>query len=464
MESSYLPQELIDMTISHIEDHKTLASLRLVSSPCRRSAEPLYFKQLFIMLSGKSVANIADLIQSPYREYVEEIYWADKELQYQLQNNFEAFQDAFGERLAGLSTEAAKEWHKKYRTMYKAQEDLYFPLYVGSTNTQYNLESFINLKRVSVNNGCEIEAVQKPFALKVKAHKILEHPAPWSTPTQCRPQRGHLYVLILESLATTHNITHLSIKTEGRKWEAHFMSPGSNGARPQFAFKSIQHLDIDLCLWEALPYEQRTSPRVRLSKLGEAPNLQSLTFKTHYHDVDELGKMGRPLRGLQGVNRHRPVFTLQPTFYPQLRHLELHCFSIPNRRLVECVDTLQHSMRSLVLSHCVFHPSLSDAFTEIRGKKVVPSVAIFKHSKDGVFQPAPAKPCILTERAITPYLVWRLGLSINGSLSLHDWDKQIEEYMDQNSGNTEDASTQSSDRKVGVSSSSVPRYLCLDHP
>lgn len=403
MDSPYLPQELIDLTISYIEDRETLASVRLVSSSCQRHANPLYFKQLSIMLSSNSVANIANLVQSPYRNYVEEAHWADKELQYQLHDNIETFQDTFKERLSGLSHQTVVGWHEKYRTLYRAKENLYIPLYVGAANTQYNLESFVGLKRVSVNNGCEGEAEKYPGALE--KHKTLGHPARWSTTRQCRPQRGDLYVSILKSLAAAHNITHLSIKTEGRKWEAHFMRPRSAPARPQFTFKHIQHLDIDLCLWETGSDEQLASPKLRLTNLGEATNLQSLTFKSHLHDVDEMGKLGRALTELQSVDWRRPEFTLRPTFYPQLHHLELHCFLISNRRLVECLKTLQHSLHSLILNRCIFNPLLSDVFTEIRENKTVPPVAIFKLSKDFVSQPAPEKPSVMTEEAITPYLV-----------------------------------------------------------
>ncbi|OBT74528.1 hypothetical protein VF21_06946 [Pseudogymnoascus sp. 05NY08] len=189
MGSMYLPQELIDLTISHIEDRKTLASLRLVSSPCRRSADRLYFKRLFIMLSSKPIANVANLVQSSYREYVEEIHWADKELQGHLLDNLEAFQDTFKERFTGLSREDIVVWHDKYRSMYIDQENTYSLLCDGAI--QLKLESFVNVKRVSVNNGCEPETKQNLAARD--AQEILKHPAQWGTMTQTWAGRGSFH-------------------------------------------------------------------------------------------------------------------------------------------------------------------------------------------------------------------------------------------------------------------------------
>jgi hypothetical protein len=220
----YLPQELIDLTISHIEDRKTLASLRLVSSPCRRSVDPIYFKRLFIMVSSKSVANVSNLIQSPYKKYIEEIHWADKELQDHLQDNLEAFQDTFKERLTGLSREDIVVWHEKYRAMYIDQKNTYSLLCQGAI--QLKLESFVNVKRVSVNNGCEPGTEQYLAALD--AQEIFEHPAQWGTMTQAWAHRGRLYIWILKSLAesqTSHTITHFSIKTQGSKWDEDVMPP-----------------------------------------------------------------------------------------------------------------------------------------------------------------------------------------------------------------------------------------------
>ncbi|OBT69087.1 hypothetical protein VE03_01409 [Pseudogymnoascus sp. 23342-1-I1] len=91
----YLPQEVIDQIIGYIKDKETLASLRLVSRPWQIQASRFYFKHIFVMLSSKSAANIEHLSKSPYSSYIEELHWADKELQYQLSVDLEAFQDTF---------------------------------------------------------------------------------------------------------------------------------------------------------------------------------------------------------------------------------------------------------------------------------------------------------------------------------------------------------------------------------
>jgi hypothetical protein len=92
---------------------------------------------------------------------------------------------------------------------------------------------------------------------------------------------------------------------------------------------------------------------------------------------------------------------------------------------------LQNSLRFLIFSNCVFKPTLLTVFTKIREMKSGPLVTIFKNCHDYVSQPIPEKPSILTEEAITPYLVW---LRMNGTLSLHDWDKQVKDYADENCG------------------------------
>lgn len=176
------------------------------------------------MLSSKSIANVANLIQSPHREYVEEIHRADKEFQDYLQDNLEAFQDTFKERLTGLSREDIAVWHEKYRAMYIDQKNTYSLLCQGTI--QLKLESFVNVKRVSVNNGCE-PGTEKYLAA-LDAQEIFNHPAQWSTMTQAWAHRGGLYVWILKSLAesqTSHTITHFSIKTQGSKWDEDVMPP-----------------------------------------------------------------------------------------------------------------------------------------------------------------------------------------------------------------------------------------------
>ncbi|OBT54512.1 hypothetical protein VE04_03987 [Pseudogymnoascus sp. 24MN13] len=141
------------------------------------------------MLPSKSVANVANLIQSPYREYVEEICWADRELQYHLHDDLEAFQDTFKERFAGLSRDDVAQWHEKYCTMYRDQEGVYSPLYDGSA--QLHLESFINLKRVSTHP----HAVDEKGDLARPLEELLYF---WKRPTFMRlmpmlyPQLRHL--------------------------------------------------------------------------------------------------------------------------------------------------------------------------------------------------------------------------------------------------------------------------------
>ncbi|OBT65547.1 hypothetical protein VE03_05052 [Pseudogymnoascus sp. 23342-1-I1] len=440
MDSPYLPQELIDLTISHIEDHESLASVRLVSSPCRRSADPLYFKRLCIVLSTKSIANVANLIQSPYRKYVEEIQWADKELQEHLKDDLKAFQSTFKKRLAGLSRKAVAEWHGKYRTMYADQEFIGSMLYAG--DIQLNLDSFVNLKRVSVNNGCELGSEQYPAVRN--AREISERPAQWSSMRQLRPKRGGLYAIILKSLAgsqISQNITHFSLKTEGSKWDDDVLQPNIKSGGPPFMFENIQHLDINLCLREEDSYEQRSTATFHLRNRIEARNLQSLTIKIHPHAVigtgNAIGDLDRPLTELECTGCDFLAFgpELQFELCPQLRHLELHNFSIDHFQLREILMTLLPSLRSLILSHCVFKPCLIEVFTTTRENNVVPHITIFKHSRDSYFRPVPEKPKVLTEAVITPYL---LGLGMSGTLSIHDWNKQVKEYADQNSGYTGD--------------------------
>lgn len=421
----YLPQEIIDLIIWHTEDNLTLASLRLVSRLCRSSATPLYFRRLSIMLSGNSVANIENLTQSPYTSYVEELHWADKELQYQLNDELEAFQDAFKERLAGLSSEAVIEWHEKYRAWYSEQESLYYPIYVGTGEKTFDVRGFVNLKKVSINNACEAGAEQYPTALE--APDILYRPARWSTTRSCSPQRGGTYVMILKSLATLNKLTHLSVKTEGAKWERVFMSPrqSPNGARLVSVFENTTHLDVDLCLWDVNPWGHIPSPRCRLADLGEARNLESLIWKTHLHAIHEEGGLSTPLTELQMVKWPPRPFTLRCELYSKLRYLELHWLHVSGHRLIKCLTTLQPSLQSLILRRCVFKPSLAEIFVELRRKKVVPPVAIFENSRNDTSQPDPERPNVLNEVAITRYLVW---LGMKETLCLHSWDEQIETY------------------------------------
>lgn len=197
-------------------------------------------------------------------------------------------------------------------------------------------------------------------------------------------------------------------------------------------FKNVQHLHIDLCLSEIHLSEQLSTVIRHISNPREDRHLQSLTLKTHPHAVDEKGGLDRPLRELLHVDWIRPTFLpLMPMRYPQLRHLEFHCFTIHHLTFLECLGMLQNSLRFLIFSNCVFMPTLLAIFTKIREMKFGPLVTIFKHSKNHIYQPIPEKPSILTEEAITPYLVW---LRMNGTLSLRDWDKQVKEYADENSG------------------------------
>ncbi|KFY71558.1 hypothetical protein V499_08256 [Pseudogymnoascus sp. VKM F-103] len=423
----YLPQEIIDLIIWHTEDNLTLASLRLVSRLCRSSATPLYFRRLPIMLSNNSAANIENLTRSPYSSYVEELHWADKELQYQLNDNLEAFQDAFKERLAGLSSEAVIEWHEKYRAWYSGQESLYYPIYVGTGEKTFDVRGFVNLKRVSVTNDCEAGAEQYPTALE--APDILDRPTPWSTTRSCSPQRGGTYVMILKSLATLNRLTHLSIKTEGAKWERVFMSPRQipNGTRPVSLslFESITHLDIDLCMWDVHPYGHIPTPQCRVINFGEARNLESLTWKTHLHAVDEAGNLGRPLKGLQAARWCPPVFALRSELYPKLRYLKVDCFRVSIHWLITGLTALQSSLQSLILRRCIFKPPLAEIFVELRKRKIVPPVAIFENSQNNASQPDPERPNVLNEVAITRYLVC---LGMKETLCLHSWDEQIEAY------------------------------------
>ncbi|OBT89249.1 hypothetical protein VE02_04286 [Pseudogymnoascus sp. 03VT05] len=380
------------------------------------------------MLSGSSVADIANLTQSPYASYIEELHWSEKELQHELNNDLEAFQDAFVKRLAGLSSEALLEWHKKYRAWYSEQESLYYPIYIGDDQQSFDVKPFANLKRVTINNACEAEVEQHPTALE--APQILNHPARWSTTRPCRRQRGDTYVMILKSLATLNRLTHLSVRTEGAKWERIFMSPHSTAdgtAAPPVSLllENIKHLDVDLCLWDVNPYGYIPTPRCRLSNLGEARNLESLVWKTHLHAINGAGDMGRPLTELQMVNWSPPPFTLRCNLYPKLRYLELDRLRVSDHQLMRCLTTLQSSLQSLVLRRCIFTPSLADIFVEIRREKVVPPVAIFENSRDPVSHPEPEKPTIWNEIAITHYLVW---LGMKETLCLHSWDERIEAY------------------------------------
>jgi hypothetical protein len=123
---------------------------------------------------------------------------------------------------------------------------------------------------------------------------------------------------------------------------------------------------------------------------------------------------------------------------------------------------VRKSLRSLVFSNCVFKPTLLVVFTNIREKKLVRLVTIFKHSKDFFYRSIPEKPSTLTDKAITPYLVQS---RMSGTLCLHDWDKQVKEYADENSGDArdvegaEDAQVHSSDTETGVYFSSLASLL-----
>ncbi|KFY18306.1 hypothetical protein V491_04797 [Pseudogymnoascus sp. VKM F-3775] len=332
------------------------------------------------MLSSKSVANVANLIQSSYREYVKEIHWADKELQEHLHDNLEAFQDTFSTRLTGLSREVVVAWHEKYRIMYRDQESVGSLIHAG--DIQLSLQSFVNLKRVSVNNGCEAEAEQYPAAQN--GQEIISHPAHWSTLRQFRLRRGGLYVLILKSLAgsqISHNITHFSMNTNGSRYDKDVLSPNFESGGPIFMFENIGHLEINLCLHEEYLYEQESSIAGHLTNRGECKNLQSLTMKLHPHAADAMGGVGKPSTGSPRINWASAYFNPLGGFFPYLRHLEAHRFRIKNEDLLAYLDTLKHTLHSLILSDCIFEPSVLKLFTGIR-EDVVPPVAILKYSGD----------------------------------------------------------------------------------
>ncbi|KFY40710.1 hypothetical protein V495_05294 [Pseudogymnoascus sp. VKM F-4514 (FW-929)] len=418
MESPYLPQELIDIIISYIDDKYTLASVRLVSSPCRRRADPLYFKKLLIIL-----------------KYVEEIHWADIELPLRLQDELEAFQETFKERFAGHSHQSVLELHKRYQHMIIDQENAFSSLY--TYGKQLNFESFVNIKTVTVDNGCESRTEKYPAVSD--AQELIMRPSQWGTIRQSR--RG-LYPYILKQLAaspTSRTITHFSLKTNTSQWDYDpaLYPPRVEIGGPLYMFKNVQHLDVDICLSEK-PSDLQvvTIALLHITNPRRALNLRSLTLKTHPHAVDGKGTLGKRLADPQDAIFIRPSFhLLGDMLYPQLRHLEIHCFTIGHPTILRCLDTLQNSLRSLVFSYCVFQPSLLETFTRIREKRLVLPEVIFKCSKDGTCQPAPEKPSIMSEEVITPYLLW---LGMNDSLSLHDWDKQIEKYADQNSLDTVD--------------------------
>lgn len=101
---------------------------------------------------------------------------------------------------------------------------------------------------------------------------------------------------------------------------------------------------------------------------------------------------------------------------------------IDHPQLVTNLNTLQRCLHPPILSHNVFVPSLLEVCAKIC-ENAVPPVAISKQSREISPRPALEKPRGLTKEAITPYL---LGLRMNGTLSLHDWDKRVKEYADQN--------------------------------
>jgi hypothetical protein len=209
-------------------------------------------------------------------------------------------------------------------------------------------------------------------------------------------------------------------------------------------FENIQHLEIDLCTSEAHFPHQVANALSHFGNPGKAKNLQSLTFKTHPHRVDKDRDLGRPLTELCHATWTRPTFFPELSMdYPQLRRLEFNQFTIYHRAvpishsaILSCLNGLQRSLDSLVFNNCVFKMSLLMVFTEIREMKLAPLVTTFKHSKDYESQPVPEKPSVMTDEAITPYLVWQ---GMNHSLSLHNWDKQVKEYADQHSEDTMDA-------------------------
>lgn len=417
----FLPQEVIDQIIGYIEDRVTLVSLRLVSKSCRGPASRLYFRKLFVMLSSKSAANMAHLSKSPYSSYVEELHWADKELQYQLNVDLEVFQDTFKERLAGLSSEAVQEWHEKYRALYSDQQSLHYP---GTGKQRFDVESFVNLKRVSIINGCETGAEQYPTALE--APETLHSSARWSTTRHFLPQPGDVHARIIQSLGALNRLTHLSIKTDGPKWERLFVSahPLQNGSGPVSPLANIKHLDVELCLLEGLPEGTLSTPRCRISGLQDATNLESLTWKAHVHAVDEAGNLGMPLTELWRIPR---FLSFRSELYLNLRHIELRTFYVPADQLLECLTTLKYSLQSIIFRHCLFENSLAEVFMSLRKKRVVPPVAIFEQCRQCIDLPIWAKPPVLSEWDVTKYLI-RLG--IKGTLYLHSWDEQIEAYLD----------------------------------
>ncbi|KFY19975.1 hypothetical protein V493_07781 [Pseudogymnoascus sp. VKM F-4281 (FW-2241)] len=382
------------------------------------------------MLSDNSVANIKNLIQSPYSNYVEELHWAEKELKYQLIADLEVFQEAFKERLAGLSSEAIRKWHEKYIAWYIDQEN------AGDDKQAFDVTGFVNLKRVSIDNGCEAGADQHPT--EFEAPEILERPARWSTTRPRRPRpREDVYIRILESLAPLNRLTHLSVKMEGGKWESLFSNGPLNAEEPRTlaVFDNIRHLDVNLCLWKVDPPDERfhLSRRFYLSTFGKVRNLESLTWKTHLHVLDEAGDLGRLLPPFQTIDWFLPPFMLSSHYYPKLRHLELHSFRVNDSRLLNCLATRQSSLQSLIFKHCFFFPSLAGIFMTLRENGVVPPVAIFENSREPIQEVDPRRPLKLTEAGITRYLV-KLGME--GTLYLHAWDEHIDAFLD-STGRTE---------------------------
>ncbi|ELR06600.1 hypothetical protein VC83_04781 [Pseudogymnoascus destructans] len=114
---------------------------------------------------------------SPCYNYVEELHWADKELQCQLNDDLEhTFQNTFKQRLAGLSSEAVLEWHEKYRALYSDQQSLYNHLYAGSVKRMFNMECFVNLKKLTITNGCEAGAEEYPHSTRVTRNPRTSRP------------------------------------------------------------------------------------------------------------------------------------------------------------------------------------------------------------------------------------------------------------------------------------------------
>ncbi|KFY10830.1 hypothetical protein V492_04823 [Pseudogymnoascus sp. VKM F-4246] len=378
------------------------------------------------MLSVQSVAAIKNLVHSPYGSCVEELHWSDKELQKDLFDDPVVFRDVFKERLSGLSYEAVLEWHEKYRTWFQSQQKLSFSLPYGSGKETFDVSGFVNLKRVSVINGCGDGAEISPTVLE--APEVLNNPARWSTTRRCLSQSGIAFLLIMESLAPLSRLTHLSVKMEGINFDratTYDSYLGEDEPNKIALFKNIKHLDVDLCLWNDHPFRHVGRPDCRLSILPAAPNLEHMTWKTHLHDMDGSGILYSPLPESETVGLLRPQFKLRSELYPKLRRLELHSFHVPTHRLLKCLTTLRSSLQSIVLKKCIFNPSLAGAFLQFRARKVVPAVAIFENSRDHVMQPIPEEPDFLAEHAVTKYLVW---LGMKGTLCLHDWDERIEAY------------------------------------